>query len=325
MSQSGLEFGQAIASQNDLASTASCFKQNSRLFSFWRKCWLCIFALAVQCDLCAPSFAGDLTVPAPKMPQASEIPFRLHQGYLIVLEGRLGNLEHQNLLVDTGTSPSIIDIKVSSKLSLRGTSRSIALFNKVLSAETVILPDIQIGPLHRSNLPVMVEDFSKIGREVGAHVDAVIGLDVLGAMNFTIDYQKSRILFHASAERHSATFAAGPQFITVNLNTGGKELHVLLDTGTPRLVLFQNALHDLDYDRSPVTGAGENMSGTVSYRTVILSRVKLDREDVGPQAASVVASQKIVDSHCDGLIGIALLRPKQLSFDFDRQILGWSN
>lgn len=324
MPQSSLEFGKAIAFQNKLLPSATCFK-NSRLSSPWGKCWPRILAFALMCALCASSFAGDLTVPQPKMPQITEIPFRLHQGYLIVVEGRLGNLEHQNLLVDTGTSPSIIDIQVSSKLSLRGAPRSIALFNKDLSAETVILPDIQVGPLHRSNLSVMVEDFSKIAREVGTHVDAVIGLDVLGAMNFTIDYQKNRILFHASAERHSANFTAGPQFITLNLNTGGKELHVLLDTGTPRLVLFRNALHDLDYDWSQVTGAGENMSGTVSYRTVVLSRVKLGREDVGPQAASVVTSQRTVDSHCDGLIGVALLRPKQLSFDFDRQVLGWSN
>ena len=324
MPRSRSEFGKAVSFRNELSSSATCFK-NSRLSSFWGKCRPRAFVFAQMCALCAASFAGDLSVPPPKMLQITEIPFRLQHGYLIVVEGRLGNLEHQKLLVDTGTSPSIIDTKVSAKLALRGTPRSIALFNKDLSAETVILPDIQIGPLHRSNLPVMVEDFSKIAWDVGTHVDAVIGLDVLGAMNFTIDYQKSRILFRASAERHSAAFTAGPQFITLNLNTGGKELHVLVDTGTPRLVLFRNALHDLDYDWSQVTGAGENMSGTVSYRTVVLPRVKLDREDVGPQAASVVATQKTVDSHCDGLIGVALLRPKQLSFDFDRQVLGWSN
>ncbi len=304
---------------------AVCFVRISKLSSahgrFASRAW----AAALQFALCAASLAGDLTVPAPKVLQDSEIPFRLHHGYLIVIEGRLGNLEHQKLLIDTGTSPSIIDTRVSAALGLRASPRSLALFNKDLSAETVVIPDIQIGPLHRTNFPVMVEDFSKMGREVGTQIDAVIGLDVLGAMNFTIDYRKNRILFHATPERHSATFTVGTQFIALNLKTGGKELHLLLDTGTPRLVLFRNALRDLDYDPSAVTGAGETMSGTVSYRTVILPKAKLGGEDVGAQAASVVASQTEVGREYDGLIGVSLLHPKQLSFDFDRQVLAWSN
>src|SRR5579871_3219174 len=278
----------------------------------------------VLSSLCA--FAGDLTIPAPPKKQSiSDIPFSLRQGYLIVVEGRLGNLDHQNLLIDTGTSPSMIDKSIAEKLGLRGVPGDLSLFNKQLAAEMVMLSEVQLGPLHRSNLPVMVTEFSKIARSLGTRIDAVIGLDVLGAMSFTIDYQKSRILFRASQERHVASFAAGPQFLTVNLTTHGKELHLLLDTGTPRLVLFRDALRDLDYDWSAVTGTGENVSGTVSFGTIVLPQARLGREDVGPQRVSIIANQKGADANYDGLIGLALLRPKQISFDFERQILGWTN
>jgi len=188
-----------------------------------------------------------------------------------------------------------------------------------------MLPDLELGPLHRVNLPVMVADFSKVGKGLGIRVDGVIGLDVLGATGFTIDYQKSRILFHASQQRHSASFAADPQFITVNLKSGGKDLRLLLDTGTPHLILFTDSLRNLDYDWSAATGTGQNISGTVAYGTIILPRANFGGEDVGPQRVSVVASRKSTETNYDGLIGVAFLRPKQLSFDFDRQILGWSN
>lgn len=325
MLDSEFTFRDASEGQERRSLAAYCFGPKLRRVQFRHRWERGLVAATLLCFVCARSFAGDLTVPAPKKEQNAEIPFRLQQGYLIMVEGRLGTLEHQNLLVDTGTSPSIIDKDVSAKLGLQGSPRGLSLFNKELNAETVLLPDLQLGPLHRSNFPAMVADLSEIGKKLGARVDAVIGLDVLGAMNFTIDYQKSRVLFHASHERHSTSFAAGQQFITVNLKAGGRELHLLLDTGTPHLVLFKAALHDLDYNWSATTGAGQNISGTVSYGTIILPQARLGGEDVGPQRVSVVATQKNVESNYDGLIGVSLLRPKRLSFDFDRQILGWSN
>jgi Aspartyl protease len=276
--------------------------------------------------LSAICLAGDITVPAPpKKAQAAEIPFSLRQGYMIVVEGRVADFDRLNLLIDTGTNPSMIDKSISDRLNLKGIQRGLSLFNKDLSSETVMLPDLELGPLHRVNLPVMVADFSKIGKGLGVRVDGVIGLDVLGATSFTIDYQKNRLLFHASQERHSAPFAAGPQFISVNLKTGRKDLRMLLDTGTPHVILFSDSLRNLDYNWSAATGTGQNISGTVACETIILPGANLGGEDVGPQRVSVVASQKSRELIYDGLIGVAFLRPKQLSFDFDRQILGWSN
>jgi len=172
--------------------------------------------------LSAICLAGDITVPAPpKKAQATEIPFSLRQGYMIVVEGKVADLDRLNLVIDTGTNPSMIDKSISDRLNLKGIQRGLSLFNKDLSSETVMLPDLELGPLHRVNLPVMVADFSKIGKGLGIRVDGVVGLDVLGATSFTIDYQRNRLSFHASQERHSAPFAAGPQFISVNLKTAG--------------------------------------------------------------------------------------------------------
>ncbi|HEX3820739.1 MAG TPA: retropepsin-like aspartic protease [Candidatus Sulfotelmatobacter sp.] len=268
---------------------------------------------------------GDLVGTIPKNEQIPDLPFHLYQGYLVVVEGRIGNLDHQNLLLDTGTSPSMIDSSAAKKLDLSGTADGISLFNKQIAAERIVLHDLQIGPLRRRDFQVMVADFSKIANDLGTHLDGVIGLDVLGAQSFTIDYKKQRISFHASRQRHSAPFSAGPQFITVKFNTGNRELHLLVDTGTPHLVIFKQALQDLDYEWSPVTGSGKNLSGIVSYRDIILPKAMLGAEIIGPERASVVVNQKNVETEYDGLIGVSLLRPNQLSFDFENRVLGWNN
>ena len=278
-------------------------------------------------SLCAVGVGGDLTVRTPRPTQpVSEIPFKAYQDYLIVVDGRIGNLEHQNLLLDTGSNPSMIDRGVSAKLGLQGSSRNLSLFNKSVSSESVTLPDVQCGPLQRQNLAVMVADFSAIGRGLGVRIDAVIGLDVLGATNFTVDYAKRRILFGtASVEHHTVPFRSGEQFITVNVKSGGRQLHLLVDTGTPQLVLFESRLRGVDYVQTSVVGNGHNASGNVRFGAVVLPQAKIGTLEVGPQAASVVKSQQDFANDLDGLMGLSCLRPKRISFDFDRQLLGWSD
>ena len=145
----------------------------------------------LHCSLCVLSFGGDLTVPRLNSKrQVAEIPFKVYQEYLIVVEGKIGELEHQNLLLDTGSNPSMIDRGVASKLGLQGKTRELLLFNKSVVSESTSLPDLQFGPLRRQNLQVMVIDLSAISNGLGTRIDAVIGLDVLGATNFTVDYTK---------------------------------------------------------------------------------------------------------------------------------------
>ena len=293
---------------------------------------LALFA-ALSCSLssgvCAIALGGDIgdlvvrTTPPARSP--SEIPFKAYQDYLIVVDGKIGNLEHLNLLLDTGSNPSMIDRSVSTRLGLQGISRGLSLFNTSVASESVTLPDIQFGPMQRQKLPVMVVDLSAIGKGLGTHIDAVIGMDVLGRTNFTVDYAKRRVLFGASTERHTAPFSAGPQFLTVNMKSGGRQLHLLLDTGTPQLVLFESRLRGMDYQWTSVVGTGQNASGKVRFAAIILPDARIGALDVGPQRASVVANQRSVENELDGLMGLSCLHPKQISFDFDRQLLGWSD
>src|ERR1700730_4763663 len=127
--------------------------------------------------------------------QPIEIPFTLHDGYVIIVEGQIGDLQHKRLLLDTGTNPSLIDRIVSTELGLKGSVGDVALFNKKVAAEYVTLGSIQIGPIRAKNLLVMVADLSGIAADLGTRIDGVVGMDVLGATSFTIDYRKKRIHF----------------------------------------------------------------------------------------------------------------------------------
>jgi hypothetical protein len=294
----------------------------------WSRCKVTqgIAAALLSSSFCTVGLAGDYKVLAPPIVKyAEEIPFTLCQGYLIVVEGRLGSLEHQSLLIDTGTSPSMIDRKVAVKLGLNGIRGDISTFSKTVPADQVTLADFRVGPLRRQDLNVMVADFTKVEKGVGMHIDGIVGLDVLSSASFTIDFGKRRISFQPSRERHSVPFSVSDQFLRVDLNTGNKQLHLLLDTGTPHLILFNRALHDLDYNWIAKNAVGSNLSGGGFYASIVLPEAWLGPENVGPQRVTVVANESGADKDYDGLMGVSLLRPKRLSFDFDRQILAWSN
>lgn len=291
-----------------------------------RRISTCGILLVLNCNLCLFAFAGDFSVRKtnPPVPLA-ETPFKLYGGYMIVVDGRIANLDHQNLLLDTGTNPSMIDKSVCVKLGLLGAPRDLTLFNQTLVSENAIVPEVQFGPTRRQNLQVMVADFSKIGKSLGIRIDAVIGLDVLGGTNFTVDYVKQQISFRASPQRHTVSFSSGPQFIGVNIRSGRRQLHLLLDTGTPQLVLFENHLRNADYVLSERMGTGNNISGEVPFNAVILLQASIGTQKVGPQKASVVTSHQEITNDFDGLFGISCLRPKRISFDFEKQVLGWSD
>ena len=60
-------------------------------------------------------------------------PIKLYQGYLIIVQGRLGDLEKRNLVIDTGAYPSILSRDVAKKLRLSGHQEELRVVDHNLS------------------------------------------------------------------------------------------------------------------------------------------------------------------------------------------------
>ena len=256
--------------------------------------------------------------------QPIEIPFALSNGYLIIVEGQIGDLQHKKLLLDTGTSPSLIDTNVSTELGLKGSVGDVALFNKKVTAEYVTLRSIQVGPIRAKDLQVMVADLSGIAADLGTRVDGVVGMDVLGASSFTIDYRKKRIHFGALAQHHTTPLFSAARLVTVEVKASGKTLKLIVDSGTSELTLFQDRLKDLDRMWTPTMRRGRNLSGPFISHTVILPQTEIGTDALGPQPASVVTAREDMPKAFDGLMGLSFLHPTSISFDFERHVFGWS-
>jgi hypothetical protein len=152
-------------------------------------------------------------------------------------------------------------------------------------------------------------------------VDAIVGLDVLARASFSIDYQERRLLFGPVVARQpSVQLEVTPPFLTIQIALAGQHFHLLVDSGSKRLVLFERRVHDR-LPSLPAHGALllYHMSGT-SW----LNRVFLPHLDVGGWTVDRVeafVSDAPLDGYpagIDGVLGLRVLASKRADFDFER-------
>lgn len=271
--------------------------------------------------LAAVLLAGNLAV----ADDQTQIPFKLYRGYTIVVQGSIGRLGKLNFLIDTGAVPSVVDERVARKLHLEGKTESLSVFSQNVQAQRVVLPEVRLGPVQAEALSVLVRDLAFIEEGIGVHVDAMVGLDVLGGKSFMIDYEAKELIFggHDGFES-SAILEAGPGYVFVQMLVSGRPMRLVVDTGAKDLILFEarvgNRLNGL---RRQGTKGSSNMGGEATLKKVQLPEARLGTIDLGAVDALLLDSPARGNLGFDGLLGVRSLGLTRLAFDFERRTISW--
>ena len=259
-------------------------------------------------------------------PGQCEIPFQTYRDYLIVVQGSLGGKVRRNLIIDTGTDPSVIDSRAAQELHMAGVVGKLAVHDQVVDVQQAVLPSVQIGTLRAESLPVLIRDLGFLQKDLGIRIDAVIGLDVLSLSNFSINYTTKRIVFGVTpVSGSSVPFQSAPPWLTVRMEVDGVSIDLLLDTAASGILLFQSRIRD----RLPqLISLGErkssNMGGDFRLQRVLLATTNFGETDFGQQNAFVVEDQEDESREFDGLLGPSALGLKQIAFDFQRHTFSWA-
>jgi hypothetical protein len=173
-------------------------------------------------------------------------------------------------------------------------------------------------------MPVFVADLSFMQRDLGERIDAVVGLDVLKASSFTIDYEARKIVFGPTPQyRDWVPFADGPPMITVEMQIGGESKKLLVDTGAEGLFLFREESRRVEALESATLQAGSHVSLSRNREQVEIPDVRLGNLRRSRQAAYVVRTQDESLRDFDGLLGLQALGITKVVFDLERGRLGW--
>jgi predicted aspartyl protease len=252
------------------------------------------------------------------------VPVRIYQGHLVVAEGAIGRLAGLKLLIDTGSTPSVVDAPIARKLGLGAQPTTFTSFGRSMRGDIAAVEGLRIGPLVIGPAPALVVDLPRSG---GMRLDGIVGLDVLARRTFSIDYAARALTFSpAGGEDWTAPLEIVPPFITVRLRVGARAVRLLLDTGSADIVLFKG--------RAPDVAVGSRWKGdkAVQYASGPARLQHLELRDVSIGGGSwgridawaLDQAPRGYPGVIDGVLGIAALGCRRVRFDFDRLELGCS-
>ncbi len=253
-----------------------------------------------------------------------KLSFHLHSGYLVIVEGSIGNVQKLHFLVDTGAYPSAVDQRITHALGLAEQPARVTLSNSSIQTRLVVLPSLLMGPVQVDSLPVLSQDLSFFQKALGYRVDAIIGMDVLRKSSFSINYRTKEMLFDpADSLSFSVPFETDTPVVTIRMGSQHRQFRMVVDTGGPDLMLFQSRMTDSTGFQALGTNKAVNGSGTFQRRRVRIPEVVLSKEKIGSQIAFIADDRKDDGDNFDGALGVRGVQFWKIAFDFEHHRFCW--
>jgi predicted aspartyl protease len=288
----------------------------------FRRLWLVPVACMCLLGPCASQAEEQLSASANA--SSAELPFRLDSGYLIEVEGRIGGQAKLRFILDTGATISIIDRRIAQDLKLDAQTAQSYNFDRNLKWKTATVPEVEFGPIRAANVRVLVGDLAGYS-DFARKADAVIGMDLLGLSDVTIDFAAGKLIFDPSAiKTYSAGGDPGRKCLVVELKVQDRPVHLILDTGLQGILLYEQQL------RKSVPGlrtAGSirngTMGGRLQVKQAVLPDVVFGNRNRQVPVVLLPSSAPDMLQGIDGMMGIAALQARRVHFDFSRQTFSW--
>jgi predicted aspartyl protease len=283
---------------------------------YWLLSLVTILAVAIE-----PFAQGSETRP-------TAVGFDLYRGYLIVVRGSAGPQKGLNFLLDTGASYTVLDRKLARELRLDERPGVLAGVNGRVAAGRAIAPNLQIGPTSRDDLSVVVEDLSFFDKALPVHIDAVIGLDMVGQGAFEIDYSSRQIKFGPFPSlKNSLRLRMSGGLPLVEAELDETPIQLVLDTGASSLILFEPKTATLPGSQDKISAVqhSANTMGEFEGKPVRLGSLRLGQAEFQRKAAFLVPrGGGLEDRDFDGLVSPALLGISKVAIDLDQGVVAFS-
>ncbi len=225
--------------------------------------------------------------------QLVEIPFDFVRNEIIV-QVKVDGKGPFNMMLDTGTDPSVVDLATAKELGLKLSSAGGPVSGggtgKNLAYETK-LPLVEAGGLTVKNLSAVAIDLSKVGERLGKPLHGVLGHSLLNGRVVQIDYLNHVVRFYSqspftkadrqvnTAKRTVLRFRYDDNILIDDVFVNGKKMVGNLDTGssgnfhlTPAAVSYLGLEEEVKQARVSTSvgynNISENREGKVSNVTI---------------------------------------------------------
>jgi predicted aspartyl protease len=245
------------------------------------------------------------------------ISITVRKGFLVLAVGQIGGIRgRQNFVVDTGTSPSVLNTRLAKRMGLEVRVGKLVAAGKPVEVEQIVLPELALGPIEVTSLRMNVMDLSPWEKDLGTEVAGLIGMDVLGRTNFRLDYEKRQLEFGGKAEEGIAVgydHASGVALAEATLQ--GRRVRLIVDTGSDLVVVYGE---NWDGEKKETRG-GVSVAGPEMVREIEKAQMLLGGRSFSGSRTYCVPTGKGVGY--DGFVGVRALKLRGVSFDRERQTM----
>jgi hypothetical protein len=244
---------------------------------------------------------------APDRSTKTSVGFRLYSDYLIVVQGSVGPLKGLNFLLDTGANTTVLDPRLARKLHLEATPTDVAVLSGSVKGGIAIAPSLQIGPVRRENVRVLIKDLSFIQDALPFQIGAIVGLDVLGQSPFLIDYAAHEIRFGPAPSMPDSIplqMKDGLAFVDAVVNH--TTVRLLVDTAAPSMVIFKELPNPLSAlqgtNAQPSPSPSSSKIGALDRQRERQINLTLGEVEFGREPAFVAPNYKDAGHDFDGMM-----------------------
>ena len=274
------------------------------------------------CVLLSQQVSGAQVLTSTAGPNASaSLPFELRQGFLIVVDGRIGGIVHLKFILDTGASHTVVSRKIANRLSLKREPGSVIDFQRRVPVEWARFPEVQVGPIVATDTRMMVGDLAQYS-EFAQDVDAIVGLDLLSRCErLQIDYE-SRVVRFEKREFHSEARRSESNGLAITVTLQDQPMHLLIDTGFQGIALFQRRLQNR-VQRLDVKDRTAAQVGPLVGEEVRLPGLRVGHKTTDARVFLIGGKTDVVPSSIDGYLGPQALHAKRIEIDFASMMFRW--
>lgn len=252
-----------------------------------------------------------------------KVHFDLVKGYLIVAQCSIGSVTHLKAIIDTGASTTVLDSRLVRWLSLATAADSATFATQDAKVRSVVAPSLTLGPIKSGPLSVISADLSDFAAQAGTNIDVIIGMDLLRASDFVIDYD-ARVMQFApvAAMRHHAAMENLAGLTTVSVTGLGHPLTLLVDSGFSGLLVFKGRLGQKVRMRDAALKLS-TVGGMENLEEFEAATVQIGDWQAPGKKLLMTKDDRQEPAEFDGLLGPRFLGAGRVAFDFHNHMLWW--
>jgi len=246
---------------------------------------------------------------------------------LVVVEARLNSKGPFKFIVDTASSVTVVGREAAKALGIHQNSNS--AISGCCSSKMLAVGSMQIGETHKSKVPIVLGNLSRLSEETGTRLDGIIGSPFMKDYQVVIDYPRREIAFEQSGKEHRRPtkfrLVSNANFIVAETKLNEKgPFNFLVDTGATKTVVTKKigqifGLHGIS------SGRKKALSGFFAGTTMVLSKVRSFQ--VGKaKSTNVEVGVQDLQSLCDGVgipldgvLGYTFMKDYEVTIDYPKR------